>query len=473
MPPAGCHNHTETDILFAELISNASSNENPKESLNERLLKALDKLGFDKPTPVQEQSIPHALAGKDLLVSAETGSGKTAAFLLPTLHRLLATDAPNTGTRALILVPTRELARQVSKECQTLASFSSLKVGLIIGREDFKYQKTMFRKNPEIIVATPGRLMEHLDQGTPDFKDLEVLILDEADRMLDMGFGDDVLKIAALSNTERQTFLFSATVNQKGMADMTRQVLRAPIQLMLNSVRDPHKSIRQQIILADDNSHKEKLLLSILSTENYDKALVFTNTRAKADVLGSQLFKSEIRSGVLHGELEQEHRNRVVERFRTGHISVLIASDVAARGLDIKGIDLVINFDMARSGDDYLHRIGRTGRAGESGLAVAFINATEWNLMASIERYLGQRFEHREIKGLIADYKGPKKIKTSGKAAGSRKKKEAKREAAAKKTPSTKAKVRQRTAKQVGKRRAPTSTTPAEDTGFSPLKKRT
>lgn len=450
--------------MFAEL--------NPNDPLNERLLKALEKLGFEKPTPVQEQSIPPALAGKDLLVSAETGSGKTAAFLLPTLHRLLASDAPNTGTRALILVPTRELARQVLKECQTLASFSSLKAGLIIGREDFKYQKTLFRKNPEIIVATPGRLMEHLDQGTPDFKDLEVLILDEADRMLDMGFGDDVLKIAALSNSERQTLLFSATMRQKGLGHMTNQVLRDPEHLMLSSVRDPHKSIRQQIVLADDNSHKEKLLLSLLSTENYDKALVFTNTRAKADMLGTQLFKSDLRSGVLHGEMEQEHRNRVVERLRTGHINVLIASDVAARGLDIKGIDLVINFDMARSGDDYLHRIGRTGRAGESGLAIALINATEWNLMASIERYLGQRFERRVIEGLIADYKGPKKLKASGKAAGSRKKKEAKKETA-KKGPKTKAKVRQRDARKVGKRRQASSDTPREDTGFSPLKKKT
>jgi len=454
--------------LFAEL----TSSETPNEPLNERLLKALDKLGFDKPTSVQEQSIPPALAGKDLLVSAETGSGKTAAFLLPTLNKLLAKDAPNTGTRALILVPTRELARQVSKDCQALASFSSIKVGLIIGREDFKYQKTMFRKNPEIIVATPGRLMEHLDQGTPDFNDLEVLILDEADRMLDMGFGDDVLKIAAMSNTDRQTLLFSATMNQKGLSNMTQQVLRSPLQLKLTSMRDPHKSIRQQVILTDDGLHKEKLLLSILSSETYDKALVFTNTRAKADVLGTQLFKSEIRSGVLHGELEQEHRNRVVERMRTGHINVLIASDVAARGLDIKGIDLVINYDMARTGDDYTHRIGRTGRAGEEGLAIAFINATEWNLMASIEHYLGQRFEHRVIAGLEADYTGPKKLKSSGKAAGSRKKKESKRETTAKKAPAPKVKVRKREANQVGKRRQASSPTPSEDVGFTPLKKK-
>jgi len=314
--------------------------------------------------------------------------------------------------------------------------------------------------------------MEHLDQGTPDFNDLEVLILDEADRMLDMGFGDDVLKIAAMSNTDRQTLLFSATMNQKGLSNMTQQVLRSPLQLKLTSMRDPHKSIRQQVILTDDGSHKEQLLLSVLASESYNKALVFTNTRAKADVLGTLLFNKNVRSGVLHGELEQEHRNRVVERLRTGHISVLIASDVAARGLDIKGIDLVINYDMARTGDDYTHRIGRTGRAGEEGLAIAFINPTEWNLMASIEHYLGQRFEHRVIKGLEAEYTGPKKLKSSGKAVGSRKKKESKRETSAKKAPAPKVKVRKREANQVGKRRQSSSPTPSEDVGFSPLKKK-
>ena len=442
----------------------------PANPINERLLKALEKLGFDQPTPVQEQSLPMALAGKDLLVSAETGSGKTVAFILPLLQRLLATDAPNSGTRALVLVPTRELARQVLKNCEALASFTYLKAGLIIGRENFQTQKALFRKNPEILIATPGRLVEHLEQNTPDFKDLEVLVLDEADRMLDMGFGEDVLKITKACNQERQTLLYSATLNQKGLRPMIEQVLRAPEKLLLNNVREQHKAIRQQVILADDNAHKEQLLLSLLTSEHFDKALIFTNTRAKADTLGEMLFRSEVRSGVLHGEMEQEHRNRVVERLRTGHINALVASDVAARGLDIKGVDLVINFDMARSGDDYLHRIGRTGRAGETGLAISLISDPEWNLMASIERYLNQKFERRLVEGLAGHYKGPKKLKASGKAAGTKKKKQAKKDAV-KKGP--KAKVRKRTTQQIGKRRSASQPTEAKDTGFSPLKKRT
>jgi len=448
--------------LFTEL--------SPANPLNERLIKALEKQGFEQPTPVQEQSIPAALAGKDLLVSAETGSGKTAAFLLPMLNKLLASDAPNTGTRALVLVPTRELARQVLKNCEALASFSHLKAGLIIGRENFQIQKALFRKNPEILIATPGRLVEHLDQNTPDFKDLEVLVLDEADRMLDMGFGEDVLKITHACNKERQTLLYSATLNQKGLKPMIEKVLTDPQKLLLNSVRDQHQSIRQQIILADDTGHKERLLLALLTREKYEKALIFTNTRAKADVLGEMLFKSEVRSGVLHGDMEQEHRNRVVERLRTGHINALVASDVAARGLDIKGIDLVINFDMARSGDDYLHRIGRTGRAGETGLAVSLIIDPEWNLMAGIERYLGQKFERRVIEGLVGHYKGPKKLKASGKAAGSKKKKQTKKEAA-KKAP--KSKTRKRNEQRVGKRRSVKTDSQPQNTGFAPLKKKT
>ncbi|MEZ5525014.1 MAG: DEAD/DEAH box helicase [Pseudomonadales bacterium] len=453
---------TETATLFSEI--------SPANPLQERLLKALEKLGFETPTPVQAQSIPPALAGKDLLVNAETGSGKTAAFLLPLLNKLLASDAPNTGTRALILVPTRELARQVLKQCEALASFTPLKTGLIIGRENFQIQKALFRKNPEILVATPGRLMEHLDQNTPDFNDLEVLVLDEADRMLDMGFGEDVLKIATACNPQRQTLLYSATLTGKGLKPMIDKVLREPEELLLNTARDANQAIRQQVILADDNGHKQKLLLALLLEENYDKALIFTNTRAKADSLGELLFKSEVRSGVLHGEMEQEHRNRVVERLRTGHIKALVASDVAARGLDIKGIDLVINFDMARNGDDYLHRIGRTGRAGETGLAISLISDPEWNLMASIERYLGQRFERRLVESLKGHYKGPKKLKASGKAAGTKKKKQAKKEATKK---GAKTKVRKRDTQNVGKRRKTDNNSQPQDAGFTPLKKRT
>lgn len=460
--------------------------------LDGRLLKALDKLGFDQATPVQQQVIPLALAQKDLLISAETGSGKTAAFLLPALHRLLRHSAPNSATRMLVLLPTRELARQTLKHAKQLAAFTHLQSGLICGGETFKYQRALFRKNPEIIVATPGRLLEHLEQGTPDFDDLEILVLDEADRMLDMGLREDVLKIVACcnknapganfhpspegvrrrdaSNNGRQTLLLSATLNHRGLAGMTEALLREPEVVRLGGIRDPHRNIRQQIVLADDRDHKARLAVWLLEHEAFEKALVFTNTKAQADSLGLLLRRHELRAGVLHGDLDQEERNRIMTLLRQGGINVLVATDVAARGLDVKGIDLVINFDMARSGKEHVHRIGRTGRGEKEGLAVCLISPQEWNLMSAIGRYLRLQFERRTIEALTAKYKGPKKLKSSGKAAGSKKRKQLKRKAA------DKAKQRHRNRKNIGKRRAPKAEPAAPGTtldgGSKPLMKK-
>ncbi|MGY0218838.1 DEAD/DEAH box helicase [Endozoicomonadaceae bacterium StTr2] len=417
--------------------------------LHERLIRGLEDLKYEQPTPVQAQTIPAVLEGTDLMVGAETGSGKTAAFILPILHRLHTKPAPKSGTRALVLVPTRELARQVEKQCEKLARFTYIKSGMIIGGDSFKFQASIFRKNPEIIIATPGRLMEHLEKGTPDFKDLEVLVLDEADRMLDMGFGADVLTIAGRCPEARQTLLFSATMKQKGMQDMTEQVLQNPQTIILNTARDPHENIRQQIILADDLQHKDKLLDWLLNNETYEKAVVFTNTRVQANRLNGLVRYNKHRAAALHGEMTQDERNKVMQNFREGRINVLIATDVAARGLDVKGIDLVINLDMARNGDDYVHRIGRTGRAGEQGLAVTFISPPEWNLMVGIERYLKVKFERRAIEGLKGHYKGPKKVKASGKAAGRKKK------PGGKKRQEELGKQRHRDKKNIGKRRTP------------------
>lgn len=400
--------------------------------LSDRLLKAIEKLGFQQPTEVQQKAIPLALAGKDLKVSAETGSGKTVAFLLPTLERLLRKDAPKSGTRALILVPTRELARQVYKHFAALTGLTHLKAAIIMGGEDFKYQKSLFRKNPEVIIATPGRLLEHLEHQIPDFNDLEVLILDEADRMLDMGLSEDVLKIAEQCPANRQTLLFSATLRHRGINHVTAKVLSNPEELLLNNVREQHSNIHQQIILADDAKHKSNLCAWLGQNETFTKAMIFTNTKAQADSLCGILRYKDLRAGVLHGDLDQETRKHVLDLFRRGKISVLVASDVAARGLDIKGVDLVINFDMPRSGNEYVHRIGRTGRAGEQGLAISLISPTEWNLMSSIERFLKLKFEHRKVKALEGKFKGPKKLKASGKAAGPKKKKSTGKAAATK-----------------------------------------
>jgi len=442
-------------------------------ALHDRLLKAVTKLGFDKITPVQAQAIPLAMAGKDLLVSAKTGSGKTAAFLLPTLHRFLENASPNSGTRALILVPTRELARQVAKQCTLLTEFTTIKSGVIMGGEDFKYQKSLFRKNPEIIISTPGRLVEHLNAGSVDFKDLEVLILDEADRMLDMGFIDDVEHIIKACNYHRQTLLFSATLKQRGLNDIIIGALNKPESLILDSHKDKHSQIQQQAILADDNDHKDKMLAYLLENEIYNKALVFTNKKIQATRLSGLMRYKNHRAGVLQGDLSQEERNHVMGLFRNQQLDVLIATDVAARGIDVDDIDLVINYDLPRNGDDYIHRIGRTGRAESEGKAISFVTSFEWNLKAAIERYLRHNFEKRVIKGLEGKFKGPKKLKASGKKAGN------KRTTSEIKADGEKTKNRLRDKKNVGKRRKPSGKTDTKkkvhvrsDEGFGPPKKR-
>jgi len=459
--------------------------------LNKQLIKAIDKLGFKEPTPVQQQAIPEVQEGRDIMVCAETGSGKSAAFLLPILERMLSVKAPNSGTRALVLVPTRELARQLAKQCEKLAQFTKVESGLITGGAEFKYQTAIFRKNPEIIIATPGRLVDHLGKQKNLMEDIEVLVLDEADRMLDMGFEEDVLKIAEACG-ERQTLLFSATMNQKGIRHMIKQVLNDPIDIVVDSFRGAHSTIQQQRILADDDKHKERLLTWLLSNEEYRQAIVFVNTKAKSETLYHYLEYHNVNSGVLHGDMTQDERNHIMQRMRQGQITVLVATDVAARGLDVQEIDLVINVDMPRSGDDYVHRIGRTGRAGNTGLAISLVDNTEWNLKAAIERYLQIEMESRTIGSLKAKYKGPKKVKSNGKAAGSKKKKDDKKKPLNKKAkeklakkkeeekskrsnkkystesvdgePSEKEKSRHRFKKNIGKRRKSKSDT--DDKGF-------
>ncbi|MGS2723180.1 DEAD/DEAH box helicase [Porticoccus sp. GXU_MW_L64] len=431
--------------------------------LDSRLLQALDKEDFKQPTPVQQQVIPAALKGDDLLVTAETGSGKSAAFLLPMLQRFLQTDAPKTGTRALVLTPTRELARQVLAHCIKLKKMTHLKADVITGGQEFRFQKAMLRKNPEIVIATPGRILEHLEKGSADFSDLEVLVLDEADRMLDMGFSDDVLTIANACNPDCQTLLLSATLKHRGIRKVADAVLNNPQTIAVDNVRSRHSSIQQQIVLADDIEHKQKLLLKLLAQENVQKTVVFTNTIAGAEKLAGWLYNSDLRAGILHGDLLQDERNHVMQQMRRGQLDVLVATDVAARGLDVQGVGLVVNFDMARSGDDYVHRIGRTGRAGEQGTAISFITSTEWNLMSSIERYLKIRFERRTVEGLTGKYKGPKKLKASGKAAGSKKKKLAKKSA---KTGGVKKPLARR---RTGKKPLHDST---KEEGFTPLRRK-
>lgn len=390
--------------------------------LHQQLLKALEKLGFSEPTEVQQQAVPKALNGRDVLVSAKTGSGKTAAFILPMLHLFLSDDKPRSSTRGLILLPTRELALQTQKIFEQLAAYTHIKSGLIIGGEAFKFQVASIRKNPEVFIATPGRLVEHLEKGNLDFSDIETFVLDEADRMLDMGFAEDMQKIASACNPERQTLLFSATLKHKAFGAL-KDTLKQPVHVRINSREQGHSEIVQQLVLADDDRHKENLAAALIAEEEANRVFVFCKTRAECQKVSNMLRAKKLNVAYIHGEVSQSDRKQVMNRFRDGKLQVLVATDVAARGLDIKDIDLVINFTVAQSGDDHVHRVGRTGRAGEKGLAITLINALEWNQMSSIERYLKIRFEPRKVKGLVANYTGPKKLKKSGKAAGTKKKK--------------------------------------------------
>lgn len=427
-------------------------------ALDRRLQLGLDALGFTDPTPVQEAAVGAALKGQDLLVSAETGSGKTLAYLLPMVQRVLATDLKaSSGTLGLVLVPTRELARQVLKVSRDLLRNSPLKAQGITGGADFKYQQSLLRKDPEILVATPGRLLEHCGKGSADLSAVQTLVLDEADRMLDLGFRDDVLKLAGLCPPERQVLLLSATLSHRGVHAIAGSILREPLELSLGEAREAHRNIAHQRILADGPEHKDKLLLSLTDAGAPGRTLVFANKRATAARLAGLGERHGRRFEALHGDLSTEKRKAVVQKFRDGRIDVLCASDVAARGLDIEGIDTVINYDVPHSGQDYLHRTGRTGRAGSQGLAVTFVSAVEWNQMISIQRYLDVAFEKRSVPGLKARYSGPKKQKSSGKAAGPKK--------SAKKKAKEKARSRARNRKNLGK---PGSQAKGND-GFAPL----
>ena len=414
-------------------------------ALHERLLKAVAELKFVEPTPVQAAAIPLALQGRDLRVTAQTGSGKTAAFVLPILNRLIGPAKIRVSIKTLILLPTRELAQQTLKQVQLFSQFTYIKAGLVTGGEDFKEQAAMLRKVPDVLIGTPGRLLEQLNAGNLDLSHVQVLILDEADRMLDMGFAEDMERLCKECENREQTLLFSATTGGAALRDIIGKVLKDPEHLMLNSVSQLAEGTRQQVITADHDQHKEAIVQWLLANEKFDKAIIFTNTRVLADRIYGHLVAKDVKAFVLHGEKDQKDRKLAIERFKQGSSKVLVATDVAARGLDIDGLDLVINFDMPRSGDEYVHRIGRTGRAGGEGLAISLITHNDWNLMSSIERYLKQQFERRVIKEVKGTYNGPKKVKASGKAAGTKKKKTEKKsgdkKATAKRKPTAKPKA--------------------------------
>ena len=392
--------------------------------LHPSLSKAFLELGFSELTAVQQQTFEPALNGDDLFVSAETGSGKTVAYLLPALERNIQHEWQE--IKVLILVPTRELAQQVLKQAKLLGRFTPLKIGHIGGGTDIHKQNELIDTPPHILVATPGRLSELLAKDLVDLEAVDTLILDEADRLLDLGFSDEILAISEHCSQRTQTELYSATLANKGLRGLADALLTEPKIIQLNEVTDQHQSIQQQIIFADDKGHKFQLLCWLLKNETYRHCLVFCNSKDQVDQITRVMQQQEISAGYLHGDVEQRLRNLTMSKLRIDETKVLVATDIASRGLDIEGLDLVINFEMPRRGEIYVHRIGRTGRAGEKGLAITLISAPEYNLMSGIERYIKQKFQRRKIKELVGNYKGPKKLKSSGKAAGKKKPKKKK-----------------------------------------------
>ena len=370
--------------------------------LNPIVLDSLIATGYTEPTPVQAGAIPAALEGQDLLVSSHTGSGKTAAFLLPTLSRM-AENAPDhkpVGPRLLVLCPTRELALQVQKQAMTYGKgLRRMRTACLVGGAPFGPQFQALKVNPEVMIATPGRLMDHMERGRIDFSDLQTLVLDEADRMLDMGFIDDIESIVARLPASRQTMLFSATLDGV-VGKLAQRMTRNAKRIEIVAVAENRADIDQRFLFADDFSHKQRLLDSLLRDESLTQALVFTATKKSAEELSESLLEAGFTAGALHGDMPQHKRNRTLQRLRDGNMRVLVATDVAARGIDVAGISHVINFDSPRQAEDYVHRIGRTGRAGRSGVAVTLIGGKDRGLLREIERYTGDRAKIIVIPGL-------------------------------------------------------------------------
>jgi superfamily II DNA/RNA helicase len=364
------------------------------------ILKAVQACGYDTPTPIQSQAIPVVLAGRDLIGVAQTGTGKTAGFVLPALQLLASPPkSAGRGPRVLVLTPTRELANQVSDAVRTYGKFTRVRSGAILGGMAYRDQLRMLSQPVDLIVATPGRLVDHLENGRLNLGRLEMLIIDEADRMLDMGFSEDMDKIAAAAPVERQTLMFTATMDS-AMARLAGSMLRDPQRIEIAGNKVTHDTIEQRLHVADDMKHKTRLLQHLIADKDLSRAIIFSATKRDADTLAQELFLQGHAAAALHGDMSQGARNRTIVNLRRGKIKLLVATDVAARGLDVSGISHVINFDLPRFAEDYVHRIGRTGRAGATGTAISFVSLNELSYLQRIERYIGQKLPRQVIEGL-------------------------------------------------------------------------
>ncbi|MBV9332518.1 MAG: DEAD/DEAH box helicase [Candidatus Eremiobacteraeota bacterium] len=360
-----------------------------KLGLRPPLQAALLDLGFSEPTPIQALAIPPALEGRDVLGSAETGSGKTAAFGLAILQRLM--DKPRGKTRALVLAPTRELADQIANHLTLLAKHTNVTIAAICGGVAFRPQLNALKRGADILVATPGRLLDHLKQRSTRLDDIEMLVLGEADRMLDMGFLPDVRRIIAQVPPQLQTLFFSVTL-QAQLSGLVREILHDPVRVELAAKIAPVKTLNQTLY-AVPTEKKTDLLLELLKDNSIYSAIAFTRTKARANRLAAALQKRRIPVNLIHGDRSQSQRTYALEKFKQGHYRVLVATDIAARGIDISALGHVINYDVPLVAADYFHRVGRTARAKASGDAITFVSSDEEPLIKQIEYTLGKRLE--------------------------------------------------------------------------------
>ena len=367
---------------------------------DKNLLAALRSAGYIEPTPIQVQALPAAIDGRDIMASAQTGSGKTAAFLLPSLQRITRrSDKSGKGPRILVLTPTRELAAQVEKNAKIYAqNMKWLRTVTLVGGSSFGFQIKALAKPIDLVVATPGRLMDHMRSGRIDFDRLEVLVLDEADRMLDMGFIDDIETIVAATPESRQTLLFSATWDG-AVGKLARRLTKNPEVIEIER-EDNQGKIDEQLFYCDDKNHKNRLLDHILRDANIDQCIIFTSTKAMSEQLADELYEKGFAANCLHGDMPQNWRNRTLMDLRKGRIKVLVATDVAARGIDVPSITHVINYDLPKQAEDYVHRIGRTGRAGRTGIAITFAEVNEYVKVHKIEKYIGRKLPELTVEGM-------------------------------------------------------------------------
>ncbi len=385
--------------------------------LNEALTRAVADAGYDRATDVQQRAIPPALEGRDLMVSSSTGSGKTASFILPALQRVLAARGDNSkrrekgvvyGPRILVLAPTRELAMQVAKAATIYGRHvHGLRVATVVGGVPYPAQIKALRGPLDILIATPGRLLDHLQTGKAVLEHVEMLVLDEADRMLDMGFIDDITTIADHVPAARQTVMYSATFAGH-VGHLARNLLREPQRIDVASHTDTHVNIEQRLHWADNHHHKNALLDHILTGTDLEQAVIFTSTQRDADWLADRLAELGHAVASLHGGMPQGRRNRVLQGLRNKHLRVLVATDVAARGIDVPTISHVINYGLPMKAEDYVHRIGRTGRAGRNGLAVTLAERMDVGMIRRIQHFTTQDIPVATVTGLEPKIPAPR-----------------------------------------------------------------